>query len=61
MAFTFDPESGWQKFDMVARWNAGQSLATIAAHYSCSTQLVDATIKALSTEGCFSAVSYTGL
>jgi hypothetical protein len=61
MAFTFDPESGWQKFDMVARWNAGQSLATIAAHYSCPTQLVDATIKALAVEGCYTPVSNTGL
>jgi Mor family transcriptional regulator len=60
MAFTFS-EDGREKFDMVARWNAGQSLATIAAHYGCSTQLVDETIKALSTEGCYTAVSYTGL
>lgn len=60
MAFAFSPD-GREKFDFVARWNAGQSLATIAVFYSCSTTLVDATIKSLSTEGCYTAVNYTGL
>lgn len=60
MPFTFSAD-GREKFDFVARWNAGQSLATIAAFYGCSTTLVDATIKSLSTEGCFSAEDYTGL
>ena len=56
----FSPD-GDQKFKMVALWNAGQTLAQIATTFGCSTSLVDATIKALSTEGCFSAVNYTGL
>ena len=60
MPFTFSAD-GREKFDFVARWNAGQSLASIAAFYGCSTTLVDATIKSLSTEGCFSAEDYTGL
>ena len=60
MAFTFSPD-GREKFDMVARWNAGQSLATIAAFYGCSATLVDATVTSLSVEGCYSAVNYTGL
>ena len=60
MAFTFSPD-GREKLDFVKRWNAGQSLATIAAFYGCATSLVDATIKSLSTEGCYTAVSYTGL
>ena len=60
MAFTFSAD-GREKFDMVKRWNAGQSLATIAAFYGCSTTLVDATILSLSMEGCYTAKSYTGL
>ena len=60
MPFTFSAD-GREKFDFVARWNAGQSLATIAAFYGCPTTLVDATIKSLSTEGYFSAEDYTGL
>jgi len=60
MAFTFSPD-GNEKFRMVALWNQGKTLAQIAATFGCSTAIVDATIKALSTEGCFSAVSYTGL
>ena len=60
MAFSFSPD-GAERYGMLAKWNAGQILATIAAFYGCSTQLVDATIKALSGSGCFTAVSYTGL
>ena len=60
MAFTFSAD-GREKFDMFARWNAGQSLATIAAFYGCSTTLVDATIKSLAVEGCFTPVNPTGL
>ena len=56
----FSPD-GDQKFKMVALWNAGQTLAQIATTFGCSTAIVDATIKALSTEGCFSAIDYTGL
>ena len=56
----FSPD-GDQKFRMVALWNAGQTLAQIATTFGCSTAIVDATIKALSTEGCFSAIDYTGL
>jgi len=58
MAFSTD---GNEKFRMVALWNAGQTLAQIATAFSCSTTLVAATIKSLSTEGCFTAVNYTGL
>ena len=60
MAFTFSSD-GREKFDFVKRWNAGQSLATIAAFYGCSTTLVDATIKSLAVEGCFTPVITTGL
>ena len=60
MPFTFSAD-GREKFDFVARWNAGQSLATIAAFYGCSTTLVDATIKSLAVEGCFTPVITTGL
>jgi hypothetical protein len=60
MANVFSPD-GNEKFRMVALWNAGQTLAQIAATFSCSTTLVDATIKSLSTEGCYTAVNYTGL
>jgi hypothetical protein len=56
----FSPD-GDQKFRMVALWNQGQSLATIAAFYGCSTSLVDATIKSLAVEGCFTPVITTGL
>ena len=60
MPFTFSPD-GREKFDFVARWNAGQSLATIAAFYGCSATLVDATIKSLAVEGCYTPVNPTGL
>ena len=60
MPFTFSAD-GREKFDFVARWNAGQSLATIAAFYGCSTTLVDATIKSLAVEGCYTPVNPTGL
>ena len=60
MSFVFSPD-GREKFDFVVRWNAGQSLATIAAFYGCSTTLVDATIKSLAVEGCYTPVNPTGL
>ena len=60
MPFTFSAD-GREKFDFVARWNAGQSLATIAAFYGCPTTLVDATIKSLAVEGCYTPVITTGL
>jgi hypothetical protein len=60
MAFTFSPD-GREKFDMVARWNAGQSLATIAAFYGCSATLVDATLTSLALEGCYTPANPTGL
>ena len=60
MAFTFSPD-GREKFDMVARWNAGQTLAQIAATFGCSSALVDATIKSLAVEGCYTPVNVTGL
>jgi hypothetical protein len=60
MAFTFSPD-GKEKFGMLAKWNAGQSLVTIAAFYGCSTTLVDATINSLAVEGCYTPVNPTGL
>jgi hypothetical protein len=60
MSFIFSPD-GREKFDFVARWNAGQSLVTIAAFYGCSTTLVAATIKSLAVEGCYTPVNPTGL
>jgi|FreactTroBogLake_1042271.scaffolds.fasta_scaffold56201_1 hypothetical protein len=60
MAATFSPD-GNERNRMVALWNQGRTLAQIATTFGCSTAIVDATIKALSTEGCFSAISYTGL
>ena len=56
----FSPD-GDQKFKMVALWNAGQTLAQIATTFGCSTSLVDATIKSLAVEGCFTPVITTGL
>jgi hypothetical protein len=58
--FTFSPD-GREKWAMIAKWNAGQSLATIAAFYGCSTTLVDATITSLALEGCYTPVNTTGL
>jgi hypothetical protein len=52
---------GNQKYRMVALWNQGQTLAQIAATFSCSTAMVDATIKSLAVEGCFTPVIVTGL
>jgi hypothetical protein len=60
MVFTFSPD-GNERNRMVALWNAGQTLAQIAATFGCSTNLVDATIKALTFEGCYSAENPTGL
>ena len=60
MPFTFSAD-GREKYDMVARWNAGQSLATIAAFYGCTSALVDVTIKSLAVEGCYTPVIVTGL
>jgi O-acetylhomoserine/O-acetylserine sulfhydrylase-like pyridoxal-dependent enzyme len=60
MAFVFSSD-GHEKYGMLAKWNAGQNLATIAAFYGCTTTLVDATIKSLAVEGCFVPVVVTGL
>ena len=58
MAITPD---GAEKFKMVALWNQGKTLAQIATTFGCSTALVDATIKSLAVEGCFTPVITTGL
>ena len=60
MAATFSPD-GNEKFRMVALWNAGKTLAQIATTFGCSTTLVDATIKSLAVEGCYTPVNPTGL
>jgi hypothetical protein len=60
MPFTFSPD-GREKFEMVAMWNAGDSLATIATYFGCSTTLVDATITSLALEGCYTPVNTAGL
>lgn len=60
MPFTFSPD-GNEKYRMVALWNQGQTLSQIATTFGCSTKLVDATILSLSVEGCYTAISYTGL
>ena len=60
MAATFSPD-GNEKFRMVALWNAGQTLAQIATTFGCSSTLVDATIKSLAVEGCYTPVNPTGL
>jgi hypothetical protein len=60
MAATFSPD-GNEKFRMVALWNEGKTLAQIATVFGCSTTLVDATIKSLAVEGCYTPVNPTGL
>lgn len=60
MANIFSPD-GNEKFRMVALWNAGQTLAQIAATFGCSTQLVDTTISGLAVEGCYVPTHVVGL
>jgi hypothetical protein len=58
MAFTFS-EDGREKYQMIAMYNAGQTLAQIATHFGCTPQLVDETVGV--GEGVFNAANPTGL